>query len=112
MSRICFTLARAALVAACGALLLARGLASANQAPEVHMVNNLYQPDTLTVPAGTTVRFVNDDADIHTVSQVGGGFESGLMFARDAWSYTFNDPGSYEYYCLPHPFMRGTIVVQ
>ena len=92
--------------------MLAAGLASASQQPEVRMRNNLYLPDALTVPVGTTVRFVNEDGDIHTVSQVGGGFESGLMFGRDAWTHTFNDPGTYEYFCLPHPFMRGTVTVQ
>ena len=42
------------------------------------------------------MRFVNDDGDIHTASQVGGGFESGLLFSHDAWTYRFDQPGTYE----------------
>jgi plastocyanin len=112
MLRVFGRFARPAFGAACAAVLLASGLASADQQPEIHMRNNLYLPDSLTISAGTTVRWVNDDADVHTISQVGGGFESGLLFARDAWTYTFNDPGTYEFYCLPHPYMRGTITVE
>ncbi|HEY7066496.1 MAG TPA: cupredoxin domain-containing protein [Chloroflexota bacterium] len=105
-------LVRPAIGAAAVALVLATGLASANQEPEVHMHNNAYQPEALTISAGTAVRFVNDDGDIHTASQVGGGFESGLLFSKDSWTYTFNDPGTYQFVCLPHPYMHGTIVVQ
>jgi plastocyanin len=112
MRRVIARLARPAVGAACAASLLAFGPASAEQQPEIHMRNNTYLPEGLTVPAGTTVRWINDDGDVHTISQVGGGFESGLLFARDAWTFTFTDPGTYEFYCLPHPYMHGTVSVQ
>ena len=85
---------------------------AALQQPEVHAVNSLYEPVTITVSAGTTVRFINDDNDIHTITARGGGFDSGLMFQGQIWTYTFNNPGTYEYFCLPHPWMVGTIVVE
>jgi plastocyanin len=101
------------LLAAAGAALIFGAAAAAEQEPvEVRMQHNLYDPATLTVPAGTAVRFVNLDSDIHTVSQRGGGFESGLMFNGDSWTYVFNTPGTYEYFCLPHPLMIATITVQ
>jgi plastocyanin len=103
---------RPLLAASCAAVLLGSSPGAAQDAIEVQMRNNLYEPPQLTVPAGTAVRFVNLDADIHTVSQRGGGFESGLMFNRDAWTYVFNDPGTYDYFCLPHPLMVGTVTVQ
>lgn len=112
MRRISARLVRPAIGAAALALALAAGLASAEQQFEIHMRNNSYQPDGLTVPAGTTVRWINDDGDVHTISQVGGGIESGLLFTRDGWNYTFNDPGTYEFYCLPHPYMHATVTVQ
>jgi plastocyanin len=112
MFRVIGRLARPAIGAACAALVLATGLASADQQLEIHMRNNAYTPESLTIPAGTTVRWVNDDGDVHTVSQGGGSLESGLLFSHDGWNYTFNDPGTYEYYCLPHPYMRGTITVE
>jgi plastocyanin len=101
------------LLAAAGATLICGAATAGGQEPiEVRMRNNLYDPASLTVPAGTSVRFVNLDSDIHTVSQKGGGFESGLMFNRDTWTFVFNTPGTYEYFCLPHPFMVATITVQ
>ncbi len=86
--------------------------AAAQDTVQIEMVNNSYEPSTLTVPVGTRVRFVNHDSEIHTVSQRGGGFESGLLFQGDSWTYVFNTPGTYEYFCLPHPFMVGTIIVE
>lgn len=103
---------RPLLAAGCAALLLGITASAAQDVVEVPMRNNLYEPAELTVSAGTAVRWVNYDSDIHTVSQRGGGFESGLMFNRDAWTYVFDTPGTYEYFCLPHPFMVGTITVQ
>ncbi|MBX5489848.1 MAG: cupredoxin domain-containing protein [Chloroflexi bacterium] len=84
---------------------------AADEAMVVRMVNNAYLPDTLTVSVGSTVRFVNDDPEIHTATQTGG-FDSGLIFPGESWQYTFTAPGEYQYVCLPHPFMVGTIVVQ
>ena len=111
MSRLVFRWLRPAAVAA-GAMALIAAVASAQEPVEVRMQNNLYSPAELSVPAGTSVRFVNLDTDIHTVSQRDGGIESGLLFQRDVWSYTFDTPGTYEYFCLPHPFMVGKITVE
>src|SRR3954467_2559191 len=56
MLRVIARLARPSIAAASLALVLASGLASAEQQLEIHMRNNSYQPEALTVPAGTTVR--------------------------------------------------------
>jgi plastocyanin len=106
-----FRWARPAAVAV-GAMALFAAVATAQEPVEIRMQNNLYNPAEFTVTTGTSVRFVNLDTDIHTVSQRGGGFESGLMFQRDAWSYTFDTPGTYEFFCLPHPFMVGKVTVE
>src|SRR5689334_7224459 len=82
------------------------------QQPEVHAKDNLYVPESLRVPAGTVVRFVNDDADIHTFTARNGGFDSGLLFQGQVWEYVFSNPGTLEYYCMPHPWMVGTITVE
>ena len=93
------------------ALLLGASVVAAQQ-PEVHAKDNAYLPETLTVSPGTTVRFVNDDADIHTFTARDGTFDSNLLFQGQVWQYVFNNPGTYEYFCLPHPWMVGTITVQ
>ena len=112
MTSIVVRWARPIFAAGCAAALLAISANAAQDFIEVPMRNNLYEPAELPVSAGTTVRWVNYDSDIHTVSQRGGGFESGLLFNRDAWTYVFNTPGTYDYFCLPHPFMIGRITVQ
>src|SRR5690606_4177874 len=82
--------------------------------------DNAYDPLTLTVEAGTTVRWTNMDSLAHTVTSgtsdgtVGtpdGQFDSGFMNPGDTFEFTFEEPGEYEYYCLPHPWMRATVIV-
>lgn len=71
-----------------------------------------YEPKTITVSAGQSVRFVNKDDEAHTVTLQGGGFDSGGLDTGQSWSYRFTKPGKYAYFCSLHPFMRGTIVVK
>ncbi|MEE9181236.1 MAG: plastocyanin/azurin family copper-binding protein, partial [candidate division NC10 bacterium] len=70
-----------------------------------------YLPGTLTVVAGTTVTWVNQDLVIHTVTSDVGLFDSGSMRPGDRFSFTFTTAGTFTYRCLPHEFMRGTVVV-
>ncbi len=100
-----------ALLAIGAAAITTRSFA-AQQALEVHAAGNAYAPPSLMVPTGTAIRFVNDDAEIHTVTRLGGGFDSGLMFSGGESIHVFDTPGVYQYTCLPHPFMVGTIVVE
>ncbi len=74
--------------------------------------NFSFQPSTLTVSAGTTVAWENQDSTSHTVSSDAKGlFDSGALAPGDEFSFTFNTPGSYGYHCNIHPSMKGTIVV-
>ena len=79
-----------------------------------------YDPLTLTIEAGTTVRWTNDDTIAHTVTSgtsdgsVGtadGAFDSGFINPGETWEYTFDDPGEYDYFCTPHPWMVAAVVV-
>jgi plastocyanin len=72
-----------------------------------------YSVNTLTVNVGTTVTWSNDDpGQMHTVTDVDGAFDSGFMETGDTWSHTFSEAGEFEYYCLPHPWMRAKIIVE
>lgn len=72
-----------------------------------------YSVNVLTVKVGTTVTWTNDDpGQMHTVTEVNGGFDSGFINTGDSWSYTFEEAGEFEYYCMPHPWMRAKIVVE
>ncbi|TAM60690.1 amidase [bacterium] len=77
----------------------------------VTIANFAYAPATLTIAAGTTVRFRNDDSDAHTVTADDGMFDSGGLDAHGTYQHTFDQPGTYRYVCAIHPWMKGTIVV-
>jgi plastocyanin len=70
-----------------------------------------FNPGTIEIAVGTTVTWTNNDSVPHTVSQTGGGFESGKMDQGATFSFTFDTPGTYEYFCQYHPNMTGTIIV-
>jgi plastocyanin len=67
---------------------------------------------TNTIALGTTVEWKNDDPLTHTVTAADGGFQSPLIEPGQTWRHTFTSPGTYAFYCTPHPFMRGVIVVR
>jgi len=71
-----------------------------------------YDINVLTVKVGTTVTWVSEDDQAHTVTDVGGGFESGLLANGGSWSYTFTEIGEFEYFCTPHPWMRAKVIVE
>ena len=76
-----------------------------------------YLPPALTIPSGTTVTWVVDDNAAHTVTSgspsggIGELFDSGLVIAGAEFEYTFENPGDFEYFCVVHPWMVGTITV-
>jgi plastocyanin len=66
----------------------------------------------LEVAAGTTVEWRNDDPLAHTVTFRDGSVSSPLIEPGHTWRHTFEKPGTYAFYCTPHPFMQGTVVVR
>lgn len=70
-----------------------------------------YQPPTLTVPVGETVRFVNRDSEAHTITSSDHSFDSEGLDSGQTWTHVFTKPGRYTYFCELHPYMKGTIVV-
>jgi plastocyanin len=80
---------------------------------EVKIDNFTYAPVTLTVAAGTTVKWVNRDDIPHTVvSEDKSTFKSKVLDTDDSFSYTFSKPGTYTYFCSIHPKMTAKVVVQ
>jgi len=71
----------------------------------------MYSPKELTVAVGTKVTWVNDDQVPHTVSEVNKVFRSGALDTGDSFSYTFLIPGTFEYFCILHPQMIGSVRV-
>ena len=63
------------------------------------------------IGVNNTLNFVNKDAVTHTVTAVDGGFDSGDIVAGQTWTHTFGTPGTFDYYCIYHSWMRATVVV-
>lgn len=79
-------------------------------AREISMENLSYNPSDISVNAGTTVTWTNNDSTAHTVTS--DEFDSGNIAAGGSFSYTFDEPGTYDYTCTYHPTMQGTVTVQ
>jgi plastocyanin len=70
-----------------------------------------FSPADITVKAGTTVVWTNQDSASHTVVADDGGWKSGGMAKGESFSRVFDTPGTYPYHCGIHPNMKGTITV-
>ena len=83
-------------------------------AVKVKMVDNYNLPGRVTVPVGTTVTWVNAGLLPHTVSAQRGTLESGMVQPGQSYSFTFDTPGEYTYFCRPHVVigMTGVVVVE
>jgi plastocyanin len=79
---------------------------------EVQIDQFAFAPQRLTVKAGTTVTWINDDDIPHTVASSSKSFKSKPLDTKDKFSFTFTTPGTYEYFCSLHPHMTGAIVVE
>lgn len=77
--------------------------------PVITIEDKEFKNGTVTVEEGTTVTWVWEDAPVeHNV--VFDDFESPLQ-AEGSYTHTFEEAGSFDYHCAPHPFMTGTITV-
>ncbi|MEF8816396.1 MAG: plastocyanin/azurin family copper-binding protein [Salinibacter sp.] len=114
-----------------GGLLAAPAAAqtSGEPAATIGMTNTLsFTEDTVRVEVGETVRWKNDSVIVHTVTadeeeatmdksvRLPDGadpFHSGTLEAGETFEYTFETPGRYRYFCVPHEAaMRATVIVE
>ena len=76
--------------------------------------NFAFSPSAITIKAGASVTWINQDGTNHTVvSDTGSAvtFGSKDLPTGGSFSFTFSKPGTYSYYCSIHPSMTGTITV-
>jgi plastocyanin len=110
-----FFVALAAAPAACSSRASAQSAppSAAAAAPVIiHMHDFMFDPDSVTVTAGTTVEWDNDDGARHTITAADKSFDSGDLKPGQKWSHVFSTPGTYAYSCTQHPEMTATIVVK
>jgi plastocyanin len=86
---------------------------SASSATTIKIDNFSFNPRSTTVPAGTTITWVNADDVPHKIVSSDGKFTaSPALDTNDRYTFGFTRPGRYEYFCAIHPKMTGVIVVQ
>ena len=86
--------------------------APAAAAAEVEIDQYAFVPQRITVKAGTTVTWINEDDAPHTIASSSKLFKSKALDTEDKFSFTFTTPGTYAYFCSLHPHMTGVIVVE
>jgi len=80
---------------------------------EVVMIDDRFGPTSLTISAGTTVTWVNNGANVHSVASLDGSFSSVAVMPGESFSYTYETPGEFKFICKHHARqgMIGKIVV-
>ncbi len=83
----------------------------------VHIEDNKFSSNTITIPVGTTVVWTHNGRNPHTVSFDNGSFDSGPLGGGETISFTFTEAGTYPYYCGYHggpdgQDMSGVIIVE
>ena len=81
---------------------------------EIEIADFLFEPEETVVAAGGKVTWVNNDAASHTATEDSDppGFDTAILKSGDENTVAFEDPGTYEYLCVLHPFMTGTVTVE
>ena len=106
--------ATALLLAALGPLSQADAVPeAATQAASIVVAKDfMFAPASVTIAAGSTVTWTNDDDEPHTIVSDSGLFRSAALDTNESFSFRFEKPGTYRYACSIHPRMVGTILVR
>ena len=100
-------------LAACSSSAGSSPSATTTKPNTVTISNFKFVPATLTVKVGTKVTFTNEDNEPHTAtSQSTSTIHSPTLSKGQSYTITFTKPGTYDYICTIHPFMKGTVIVR
>ncbi len=81
-----------------------------NEKAEVAIQNFSFNPMILKIKTGTTVKWTNEDSVGHSVKS--DKVNSKILQKDESFEFTFDNAGTYDYICGPHPFMKGKIIVE
>jgi len=87
-------------------------IAKAEAASSVHIDNFTFTPQEITITRGTTLTWINEDDIPHAIAASNKAFRSKAMDTEQNFSFTFSEPGTYEYFCSLHPHMQGKVIVK
>jgi plastocyanin len=77
----------------------------------IHIKDFKFDPTPVKIHAGDRVTFVNDDDEAHTATSDDKSFDSEGLDSGGTWQHVFTKPGTYNYFCELHPYMKATLVV-
>jgi plastocyanin len=112
-SLLVLTMALALSVAACSGDSADTTVSAEGGDERIEIADLSFNPESLTVAAGTTVTWVSADPNLpHTSNSDDEVWFSGTLNEGDEFSFTFDEAGTFAYFCEVHPTMRGTITVE
>lgn len=76
------------------------------------LTNTAYAPNPISIAAGDTITWTNNDAEAHTSTGTDGSWDSGTIAPGARFSRTFPSAGTFSYHCTIHPGMVGTVTVR
>ena len=79
---------------------------------EVKIAGFSFDPATITIKVGSTIKWINMDSDAHTVVADDNSWTSARLKQGDTYTHTFDQAGTYPYHCGLHSSMLATIIVQ
>lgn len=71
-----------------------------------------FDPDPITISVGDSIMWTNEDPVGHTVTARDDSFNTGMFFPDDSATITFDIAGTFRYFCVTHPEMVGTVLVE
>ena len=85
--------------------------------PGCDINDNCYVPSLIVIEKGKQVTWVNEDSAFHSVTS---GFytaptelfDSGYLDPFESYTLTFDEVGTYDYFCILHPWMKGQVIVK
>ena len=96
---------------ACGSKPAKSSLTPPPDVSNITLANFAFNPATMTVTKGSTVKWTNQDEAPHTVTSDAGDWDSSELNKGQSFNHTFTQTGTFTYHCAIHPSMKGTIVV-
>ncbi|HHY49528.1 MAG TPA: cupredoxin family copper-binding protein [Alphaproteobacteria bacterium] len=100
-----------AIAAAAGIMVMFPAAASAAD-HAVSIKGFKFVPAEITVAAGDTITFTNEDSAPHTATASDGSFDTGRLNKGESGRVTINSAGTFDYICEFHPMMKGKVLAQ